>query len=90
MSKEVPWSDRVLRFFIEKGALTEDQIFVITTRLKGWTVSKTALEMHKSESSVARIVKDLKIKYDIVQSEYPDQLPLRNKKSVKDKYMDDN
>lgn len=89
MSKEVPWTDKVLREFIERALLTEDEIFIMTTRVKGWTVTKQAEALHVSESSVARMIKSLKQRYDLVQAEYPDRFPVRNKKSVKEKYMDE-
>lgn len=90
MSKEVPWTDKVFRQYIERAMLSEDEIFVMTTRIKGWTVTKQAAELHVSESTIARMIKDMKIKYDRVQAEYPNEFPLRNKKSVKEKYMDEN
>lgn len=90
MSKEVPWTDRVLREFIERAMLSEDEIFIMTTRIKGWTVSKQAMELHVSESTIANKIRDMKLKYDRVQAEYPDLFPVRNKKSAKEKYMDEN
>lgn len=90
MSKEVPWTDRVLREFIERAMLSEDEIFIMTTRIKGWTVSKQAMELHVSESTIANKIRDLKHRYDLVQAEYPDIFPVRNKKSAKEKYMDEN
>lgn len=88
MSKEVPWSDKVLRNFIEKAMLNEDEIFLLTTRIKGWGIIRQATELGCSERTVGRIIKELKHKYDLVQSEFPNEFPQRNKKSATDRYLD--
>lgn len=88
MSKTVHWTDDTLRFFIEKALLTEDEIFILTTRLKGWSITKQSLEMGKSERTVSRLVKSIRVKYDVIQKQYPNEMPLRNVNSKTDKYLD--
>lgn len=85
--KQVAWTKDVLNNFIEMAMLSEEEIFIMETRIKGWTVTKQALELNKSESSVHRSINMLKKKYDRVQQEHPEMFPKR-KSSVKETYMD--
>lgn len=86
MSKQVLWTNVILEEFIRLGALTEDEEKVLRTRVAGWAVSKQARELGMSESSVARIIRRLKVKYDRVQP-YSDKLPKR-RHSAEETYMD--
>ena len=87
MSKQVPWTDKVLCDFICAAALSDDETFIMKTRVKGMTVTEQALKLHKSEATVHRMISVLKKKYDQVQRESPDRFPIR-KKSAKELYMD--
>lgn len=89
MAHQVKWTKKVLDSFIEKAMLNEDEIFVMVTRCKGWTVTKQALELHKSEATIHRMIKLLKDKYDRVQAEYPSEFPVR-RTSKEEIYMDNN
>lgn len=89
MSKQVKWTADVLRAFINYAMLSDDEIFVMETRIRGWGVSKQAMELNKSESSVHKMISMLKKKYDTVQTEHPDELPLR-RTSSKETWMDEN
>lgn len=86
MSKEVLWSKIILEEFIELAALTEDEEHVMRTRVAGWSITKQAMSLGMSESSVNRIIKRLKVKYDAVQP-YSPLLPPR-KHSATETYMD--
>lgn len=87
MTKQVIWTETTLANFIRYANLSEDEIFIMTTRAKEWTITKQAMEMHRSASSIARAVKRLKAKYDVAQREHPDELPQR-KESAVELYMD--
>lgn len=87
MAKQIVWTKQVLENFIEQAMLTEDEIFIMETRIKGWTVTMQAMELKRSESSVHRMINVLKRKYDKVQKENPDMFPVR-RSSAKETYMD--
>lgn len=87
MSHQVLWTQDKLDFFINKGLLSEDEEFIMRTRCKGWTVTMQALHLNKSESTIHQMIKKLKSKYDEVQKEYPNDLPMR-KFSAQETYMD--
>ena len=87
MSHQVPWTKKLMEDFIEEGMLTDDEAFILRTRVKGWTVTQQALELHKSESTVHKMIRKIKIKYDRVQNQDPDKYPIRFK-SKEELYMD--
>lgn len=86
MAHEVPWDKFVLETFIELAVLTKTEEEVMRTRVAGWTISEQAEKLGLSESTVSRIIKRLKCKYDRVQK-YSPLLPPR-KASEKETYMD--
>lgn len=61
---------------------------ILRTRIYGWTVREQADRLNMSVSSVNRIIKRLKNKYDDVEK-YSTILPPR-KSSEKEKYLDEN
>lgn len=85
--KQVKWTEQILRKFEQRALLSEEECYIMESRIKGATVTQQALKLLKSESTIHRIIKELKIKYDLVQLEYPDEFPKR-KKSAKETYMD--
>lgn len=85
--KQVKWTEQILKKFEQRALLSEEECYIMESRIRGATVTQQALKLSKSESSVHRIIKELKIKYDLVQKEYPDEFPVR-KKSAKETYMD--
>lgn len=87
MSHQVHWSEKLVGEFTAKAMLSEDEIFVLVTRVKRWTVTKQAMELNVSEATVHRIIAGLKKKYDVVQKEYPEIFPVR-RASPKEDYMD--
>lgn len=86
MSKQVIWTKLIVETFIEDAHLSVEEEFVLRTRAKGWPVSRQAMELHVSESTIHRIIKRLKCKYDEAQKTNV-LLPPR-KKSAKELYMD--
>ena len=87
MSKQVAWTKDLVGRFISDALLTEDEAFILVTRVKGWTVTKQAMELHCSEQRVHKLIALLKKKYDVVQAEKPDVYPVR-RASAKETYMD--
>lgn len=87
MANQVIWTNKVLNAFIEKANLSEEEEYIMRSRCKDVTVSAQALYLNCSESRVNRMISKLKIKYDAVQKEFPDEFPER-KKSAKELYMD--
>lgn len=88
MSKEVPWTKRTLENFIEKAHLNDDEIYIMESRIKGESVTAQSLHLNQSTATTHRMIRVLKHKYDLVQAEYPDEFPLRIKKTAKEKWMD--
>lgn len=88
MSKQVPWNKIILETFIEEGCLTKEEEIIIRTRVAGWSRTKQSYELGLSMSSVDRIIKSLKLKYDNVQK-YNPLLPPR-KGSAQETWLDEN
>ena len=86
MSKQVPWNKIILEEFIKDALLTKEEEMIMRTRVAGWTRQKQSMELNMSLSSIDRIIKRLKIKYDQVEKYNPILPPRRF--SVKEVYMD--
>lgn len=88
MSKQVPWNKIILETFIAEACLTKDEEIIIRTRVAGWSRTKQSIELGLSLSSIDRLVKSCKLKYDNAQK-YNPLLPPR-KDSAKETWMDNN
>lgn len=88
MSKQVPWNSDILNNFCSLALLNEEEIFIMETRIRGWSVSRQGMELGLSESAVAKRIALLKKKYDRVQEQHPDKLPPR-RFSAKETWMDE-
>ena len=77
MAHQVPWTKDILENFIDKALLSEDEEFIMRSRCKGYTVTMQAMYLNKSESTVHKLINNLKKKYDRVQKENPDLFPKR-------------
>lgn len=88
MSKQVPWNKLIVETFIEEAMLTEDEEMILRTRVAGWSRIKQSEKLGMSLSSVDRIIKTLKEKYDNVQK-YCVMLPPR-RNSAKELWLDEN
>lgn len=88
MTDQVPWNKIILEEFINLALLTKDEEMILRTRIYGWTVREQADKLNMSVSSVNRIIKRIKNKYDDVEK-YSTILPPR-KRSGKEKYLDEN
>lgn len=86
MSIQVIWTKIVLEEFIRLGNLSKEEEAIMRTRADGWPISRQAMELGMSESTVNRYIKRLKKRYDAVQP-YSNLLPPR-KHSAKEVYMD--
>lgn len=86
MTKQVVWTKIILEEFISLAGLNKEEEMVMRTRFAGWTIQKQSLELHMSKSKIDSIIRDCKIKYDMVQP-YSTILPKR-RTSKKELYMD--
>lgn len=66
--------------FIEEAMLTEEEEMILRTRAAGWTRVRQSVEFGMSLSTVDRIIKKLKLKYDEVEK-YNQELPPREAQS---------
>lgn len=88
MSHQVPWNKVILEEFIREAILTKDEEWIMRTRVAGWSRTKQAMELGMSVSTVDKIIKRLKQKYDRV-AKYDPLLPPR-KHSDEETWMDNN
>lgn len=83
---QVIWTKLIVETFIEEANLTKEEEIILRTRAQGWTVKRQAVELCMSESSVHRIIRKLKRKYDEAQKHNVILPPRR--KSAKELYLD--
>ena len=88
MSHQVIWTKFILERFIDVGNLTKDEEAVMRTRAAGWTRTEQSMKLGMCLSTIVRIIKRLKVKYDRSQK-YDVLLPPR-KLSSQELYMDEN
>lgn len=88
MAKEVPWNKLILEEFIKEALLTKEEEMIMRTRVAGWTRTQQSLELGMSLSTIDKIIRRLKDKYDNVQK-YDVLLPPR-KESEQETYLDNN
>lgn len=86
MTKQVIWTEKTLQTFIKEGNLSDDEILIMTTRAKGWTITQQSMAFNFSKSKIDKIIARLKVKYDAVQKENSDTMPER-RQSAKETYM---
>lgn len=67
MAKQVPWDKTIVDEFIKQAMLSEDEIAVLETRVKGLTRVQQSIKLGVSVSTIDKIIKRLKIKYDNAQ-----------------------
>lgn len=88
MAHQVPWNKIILETFIEEAMLSEEEEWIMRTRVAGWSRTKQASELNISEATLDKRIAELKMKYDNV-SKYNPLLPPR-KFSAKETWMDNN
>lgn len=86
MAHQVVWTKLIIETFVEEAMLTKDEERILRTRAAGWTRTQQAMEFNMSISNVDKIIKRLKVKYDMVEKNNV-ILPPR-KFSTKELYMD--
>lgn len=84
MKHKVPWNRTLLEDFIKEGLLTEDEEFIMRTRLAGWSQVKQAMERNISTATVSNIVKKLKTRYNELSEQFPDRFPPIRQNDVED------
>lgn len=88
MSHEVKWTKRTTDFFLENSNATEFEKQVLLTRISGMSIVQQSYFFSCSTATISRAIKKLKILYDEVQREYPEELRPR-KTSVYETYLDE-
>lgn len=88
MAHQVKWTKQLTEQFIEMALLSEDEAYIMRSRVKGATVTEQSIHLNKSIPTVHRMISKLKKKYDMVQAENPDVFPKR-KASAKETWMDE-
>ena len=88
MAHQVPWNKIIVETFVEEAMLTEEEEWVLRTRVAGWPRTKQAMELNMLLSTVDKIIARLKTKYDKVQQHNPLLPPRRS--SDKETWMDEN
>lgn len=86
MAHQVPWNKPLLDEFVTLAQLSEQEEWIMRTRIAGWSRSKQAMALHISVETLDRLIRLLKQKYDKVQPLSP-LLPPR-KFSAKETWMD--
>ena len=84
MKQQVPWTKTILEDFVKEGLLTEDEEFIMRTRVAGWSQVKQAMERNISNATVSNIVKRVKEKYDNLSKQFPDRFPERKVSKVEE------
>jgi len=87
MAHEIPWTKVILETFISEGLLTSDEEKIMRTRCAGWSRVRQSMDLGMSLSSIDRLIKSCKIKYDRAQK-YNPILPPRKQSEIED-WMDE-
>ena len=58
----------MIDLFVSEGCLTDEETWIVKTRIAGWSRIKQCEHLHISISSLDKRIKRIKQKYDIVQS----------------------
>lgn len=67
MSQQVPWDQQILDEFIRRALQSEEDQWLMRSRIGGTSRSQQAEHLGLSERSVDRRIRRLKSKYDHVQ-----------------------
>ena len=88
MGQIIVWTPKLIEEFKKSSCLTDLEEQVLDTRVALISRISASMILHISTSTYDRVVKRLKVKYDVAQKENPN-LPPR-KKSQKEIWMDNN
>lgn len=89
MKSGIVWTKKTTDDFIELGMLTDEETYLLKTRIKLVPVSVQADYLGCSRSTVQRMLRVIRKKYDAVQKEYPEKFMPR-RYSEKETWMDNN
>ena len=67
--KGIIWTDVIFNEFIKKAMLSDEEIAVLETSIRGWSRVKQSLELNMSLSKIQRIKRRCEAKYDVAQKE---------------------
>ena len=76
--KGIIWTDVIFNEFVKKAMLSDEEIAVLETSIRGWSRVKQSLELNMSLSKIQRIKRRCEAKYDVAQKE-SDILPERKR-----------
>lgn len=77
MARQIIWTKQTLETFIEEAYLTDEEVKLLRTRIAGWTITEQADDLGISVGTVNRMIRRMKLKYDMVQRLHPDIMPVR-------------
>lgn len=77
LKRQIPWTKTLLEDFIQEALLTEDEEFIVRTRIAGWSSIKQSMERGLSTATISNIVKRCKEKYDNLHKQFPNRFPKR-------------
>lgn len=77
MTDKLIWNKLILEEFCAIALLSDSERFLVESRIKGLTILEQAEQLNLSVSSVNRMIRRIKDKYDNVQK-YSEVLPKRN------------
>lgn len=84
LMKGIIWTEAIFNEFVKRAMLSDEEIAVIETSIRGWSRVKQSIELNMSLSKIQRIKRRCEAKYDAVQKE-SDILPER-KRSKNDRF----
>ena len=75
---DIVWTKYRLGAFIERACLSKDERDVLICWVDNkYSPTKTATELSMSKTKVERLRHNIRVQYDIVQTEYPELFPPR-------------
>jgi len=67
MAHQVPWDQRIVEEFVRRALLSEEEQWLLRSRIGGMSRSQQAEHLGLSDRSVDRRIRQLKTKYDHAQ-----------------------
>lgn len=89
MKDDFVWTDELTEKVIQRLMLSDKEALVLRTRVRGYSVSSQARMTDYSESTIHRMIANMKKKYDALQEMYPNEFPARKASKTED-FMDSN
>lgn len=89
MGRQVEWTREVYEAFVEEAMLTDEEKYLMESRMNNVPVSIQADKLGLSVGSVHYRIRKIKKKYDAVYKAHPDKFPKR-KKGKTERWLDSN